>query len=68
MSVNDGHSVPITPYEDWTGKRVLLKNKKTNEEVCGVVSSDPAGKETRFTTDDGREVGAYEWAYREVQS
>lgn len=54
--------------DDWTGKRVALINKKTQEETFGVISSDPEGKETRFTTDDGREVGAYEWFYSTVDS
>lgn len=53
------------PRVNWVGKRVELR-LKTNTDVVkmGVIILDEPGKETRFRTDEGEEVGAYEYLYR----
>lgn len=54
----------MPPNLSLMGQRVHLSRKgDPSQTTHGVVIDDPLSGETRFRTDEGEEVGAYQWYF-----
>lgn len=61
-------AAPFVPnHDDWTGRRVHLWHKRTDERREGIIVRDPPDGTTIFAIEEGVEVSALDWYWTVVK-